>query len=88
MHGDRDPVFAIAGQALEYARKAVALNEENGASSADKAAALDTLAEAYFVNADYDKAIETEKKALALRPDYSSFKQSLDRYQRAKQDKK
>ena len=49
---------------------------------------LDTLAEAYFVNGDFDKAIETERKALELSPDTALLKESLARYLRAKNAKR
>ena len=48
---------------------------------------LDTLAEAYYVNGNYDKAIEIEKQVVGLSPGVPSFKESLDKYQRAKDAK-
>ncbi len=82
----QNPRFRDPSKALEYAVKAVSL------SKAKDAASLDTLAEAYFVNGDYDKAIETEKKALAISLGNASIEErlekQLDKYQKAKQTKK
>jgi TPR repeat protein len=41
---------------------------------------LDTLAAAYFAAGQTDKAIEAEQKALALKPDNDSYKESLQKY--------
>ena len=48
---------------------------------------LDTLAEAWFVNGQFDEAIETEKKAIAVAPGEANLKQSLERYEQAKKKK-
>jgi TPR repeat protein len=74
----RDPV-----KALEYAKKAVELSE------AKEAAILDTLAEAFFVNGQYDQAIEAEKKAIAVarEKDRASLKKTLEKYKEAKKKK-
>jgi tetratricopeptide (TPR) repeat protein len=77
----KDPHFRDPSKALEYAQKAVSLSEGKSPEI------LDTLAEAYYVNRDYDKAIETETKALKLTPDNVLFKRSLERYQRMKNGK-
>ncbi len=44
---------------------------------------LDTLAEAYFINGEYEKAIEIEKRALSkARGDTSYYQKQLKRFQR------
>ncbi len=71
----RDPA-----KALQYARLAVALNDEGNADD------LDTLAEAYYANRDYQNAILTENRALALQLDLATrlkFEGSLAKYERA-----
>jgi tetratricopeptide (TPR) repeat protein len=78
----RDPRYRHSAKALEYAEKAVSLSEGKMPEI------LDTLAEAYFVNGDFDKAIETERKALELSPDTALLKESLARYLRAKNAKR
>ena len=54
--------------------KAVERTEEK------EAGLLDTLAVAYDANGQREKAIEAEKKALALKPNQASFKQHLEKY--------
>lgn len=73
----RDPA-----KALNYARKAIELAPEPNASW------LDTLAEAYFINGLLDEAIDTEKKALALRPDDRFIQEQLKKFEEAKRKKK
>lgn len=64
-------------RALELALKAVAMSESRNA------AILDTLAEAYFATGDVAKAIETARKATALSPSNTSFRDHLARYEKA-----
>jgi Flp pilus assembly protein TadD len=64
-------------RALELALKAVALSESRNA------AILDTLAEAYFANGNVAMAIETGRKATALAPTNTSFRDHLARYEKA-----
>ena len=78
----KDSRLRDAAKALDYAQRAVALTHEKIPEL------LDTLAEAYFMNGDYDRAIETERKVLALSPKNASFQQSLEKYQRAKNAKR
>ena len=77
----KDPSYRNPSKALEYAQKAVSISQGKTPEI------LDTLAEAYYVNGHYDKAIETETKALALSPGNEAIKKSLDRFQRAKKGK-
>ena len=64
-------------RALELALKAVAMTEERNA------AILDTLAEAYFATGNVPKAIETARKATALAPSITIFRDHLARYEKA-----
>jgi tetratricopeptide (TPR) repeat protein len=41
---------------------------------------LDTLAAAYFVDGQTDKAVETEEKALARDPENDSYKKAMQKY--------
>lgn len=69
-------------KALAYALKAVKnSNEQN-------AAYLDTLAEAYFVNGEYQKAMATEEKAVPVGLDPDWFKKTMERYKNASRNKK
>jgi TPR repeat protein len=74
----RDPV-----EALQLAKVAVAVSEEK------EPALLDTLAEAYYANGDPQKAVELERKAIALNPsDLETYRSNLDKYANAQQQKK
>jgi Tfp pilus assembly protein PilF len=44
---------------------------------------MDTLAEAYFANGDYQQAVEIQKKALALDPDNTELQEHMARYRQA-----
>jgi TPR repeat protein len=62
-------------------------NPEEAVAMATKAVAasnnpdyLDTLAAAYFANGDTDKAVETEQKALARKPDNEDYQKALQKY--------
>lgn len=74
--------FRNPAKALDYAQKAVSPSGER------EPGILDTLAEAYYVNQNYEKAIETETKALALRPNDKSLQDSLEKYKSAKRAKR
>ena len=65
-------------EAVSVAQRAVELE-------ADNPACLDTLATAYFEAGQPDKAAETERRALRLRPDDPSYKMALEKYQSAGQ---
>lgn len=71
------PGLRNPSKALEYAVKAA------NASNGKDASVLDTLAAAYFGQAQYDEAVETEQKALTLKPGESSFQERLQKYQQA-----
>ncbi len=66
-------------KALQYATKAVELT---GGQSANE---LDTLAHAYFLTGDIDKALETEAKAASLAPTDESIQKTLAEYKRAQE---
>lgn len=72
-----DPALRNPGKALEYAAKAA-----EGSNHKDPAI-LDTLAAAYFGQAQYADAIETEKQALALKPGDPGFQARLAKYKQA-----
>jgi hypothetical protein len=59
-------------QAVALATKAVAAS-----SNPDY---LDTLAAAYFASGDTDKAVETEQKALARKPNNEDYQKALQKY--------
>jgi tetratricopeptide (TPR) repeat protein len=69
----RDPAKALA-----YAQRAVE------ASSGTDANMLDTLAEAYYANRDFDKAIETEERALEIAPELEALRNQLEKFREAK----
>jgi Zn-dependent protease with chaperone function len=61
-------------KALELARRAAGINPAPHV--------LDTLAQAYFVNDEIEKAVETEKKALSLSKDKAShYREQLEKFQ-------
>jgi tetratricopeptide (TPR) repeat protein len=69
----RDPAKALA-----YAQRAVE------ASNASDANILDTLAEAYYANRQFDEAIETEERALELAPESEALQNQLVKFREAK----
>jgi tetratricopeptide (TPR) repeat protein len=69
----RDPAKAIA-----YAQRAV---EASGGTDAN---ILDTLAEAYYANQEFDAAIETEERALAIAPEQEALQNQLQKFREAK----
>ncbi|HOV14018.1 MAG TPA: tetratricopeptide repeat protein, partial [Spirochaetota bacterium] len=64
-------------EAIEYAKKAVSYEPLNDSY-------LDTLAEAYFKNKEWDKAIDAIKKAMKVNPNYTYLQQQLDKIEKAK----
>jgi rhomboid protease GluP len=63
--------------ALEHAQKAVQLTDWKEGES------IDTLAEAHFVNGNFEQAVETQKKALALEPGNAELQEHMERYRKA-----
>ena len=72
-----DAKFRDPKGALDHAKQAVDL------SGGEEATFIDTLAEAYFVNGDFQQAVETQKKALALDPDNAELQGHMTRYRAA-----
>ena len=68
----RDPKAA-----LDHAQLAVNLTEWKEGEF------IDTLAEAHYVNGDYQQAVEIQKKALALEPDNKELQEHMERYRKA-----
>jgi tetratricopeptide (TPR) repeat protein len=73
-----DPTLRDPAKALAYAQRAV------DASDGKEANILDTLAEAYYVNQQYDEAIETEERALELAPELEPLQNQLKKFREAK----
>ncbi len=79
-----DPAIRNPAIALEYAHKAV-----NATKDHPNPNFIDTLAEAYYVNAQYENAVHTEERAIALLPPTTSteyrndFIKRLEKYQKA-----
>jgi tetratricopeptide (TPR) repeat protein len=72
-----DRRFRDPKAALDHAQRAVDLSQEKQGDF------LDTLAEAHFVNEDYQQAVEIQKKALALEPDNTELQEHMARYRKA-----
>ena len=72
-----DPAFRNPQQALEHAKRAVEL------SGGKEATFIDTLAEALYVNRDYQRAVEVETRALQLDPNDEEFLEHMERYRKA-----
>ena len=66
--------------AIEYAKKACSIDPKNEAY-------LDTLAESYYKNGEYDLAITTIKEAIRLSPHQTYLQQQLDKMEKTKQKK-
>jgi tetratricopeptide (TPR) repeat protein len=74
----KDPAVRDSKKAIEYASRAVQ------AAQGNKAAYLDTLAEAYYADRQFDLAIETEKKAQQLDPQNPAIAEQLKKFEAAK----
>jgi membrane associated rhomboid family serine protease/tetratricopeptide (TPR) repeat protein len=72
-----DPKYRDPKAALDHAQIAVKLTRWNEGNS------IDTLAEAYFVNGDYQQAVEVQMKALALAPGNKNLQEHMARYRKA-----
>lgn len=75
-----DPTVRDPKAALEYASRVADIEKDKPVPNH-----LDTLAEAYFVNGQYEQAIKNEQQAIALSKDENKgyFEASLKRYERA-----
>jgi thiol-disulfide isomerase/thioredoxin len=67
--------------AVDAAKKAVELTKTKDG------AILDTLACAYFLDGDVAKAVETQEKAIRLRPDDDDMKAHLEKFKKALKEK-
>ena len=74
--------FRDPNKAIEYAKKAVE------GSQGKQPEYLDTPAEAYYTNGEYDMAIQTIREALTLRPDWDYLTEQLQKFQQAKEQAK
>jgi membrane associated rhomboid family serine protease/tetratricopeptide (TPR) repeat protein len=72
-----DPKYRDPKAALDHAQRAVILTQWKEGEF------IDTLAEAYFANGDYQQAVETQKKALALEPHNTELQVHMVRYRKA-----
>ena len=72
-----DQKIRDSGKAVEFALRAVNTTQEHVPEY------LDTLATAYYADSLVDKALSTEQKALALKPDNVAYQQSRDIYRDA-----
>jgi TPR repeat protein len=78
--------FLLATSTDENVRnpnEAIAVGQKAVETDTSNAAFRDTLATAYFEAGRFDKAVETELRALALTPDNPSYKTALEKYQAA-----
>ncbi|HQB60993.1 MAG TPA: tetratricopeptide repeat protein, partial [Spirochaetota bacterium] len=66
-------------EAIGYSIKACELSPLNDAY-------LDTLAEAYYLDKQYDKAIETINKAIKINPNYTYLTQQLEKIKKAREE--
>ena len=69
----RDPAKALA-----YAQRAVEASDGRDANI------LDTLAEAYYANQEFDEAIKTEERALEIAPEQEALQNQLGKFREAK----
>lgn len=79
-----NPTIRNPASALEYAKKAISARKDRPDPNH-----LDTLAEAYYANGQYQDAVQTEQQAIALVPaeNKGSYEKSLEKYQHALSDK-
>jgi len=80
-----DPAIRNPAAALEYAHKAVTAGKDH-----PNPIYLDTLAEAYYVNRQFEDAVKTERLALASAPSESKsdFVKSLEKFEYARKENK
>ena len=76
---DEDPTLRDSAKALAYAQRAVE------ASNGRDANILDTLAEAYYVNQEFDAAIEAEERALEIAPELEAYQNQLNKFREARE---
>ena len=72
-----DPKFRDPAKALEHARRAVDL------SGGKEATFIDTLAEAHYVNGNFQEAVKVQARALELDPNNPELREHMARYRKA-----
>jgi rhomboid protease GluP len=72
-----DSKFRDPAKALEHARRAVDL------SGGKEAAFVDTLAEAHYVNGNFQEAVKVQTRALELDPNNQEYQEHMARYRKA-----
>lgn len=72
-------------QRIRNPKEAVVVAQSAVEAEANNPEYLDTLARAYFEAGLPDKAAETERRALTLKPDDPSYNKSLEKYEAASQ---
>jgi tetratricopeptide (TPR) repeat protein len=72
-----DMQFRNPPKALDHARRAVEL------SQGKEAAFVDTLAEAHYVNGNFQEAVRVQTRALELDPDSRELQEHMARYRKA-----
>jgi len=73
-----NPTLRNPAKAIAYAQRAVE------ATNGSDANFLDTLAEAYYANQQFDEAIETELRALEIAPGLEANQNQLEKFRDAK----
>jgi tetratricopeptide (TPR) repeat protein len=76
---NENPALRDPAKALAYAQRAVE------ASNGRDANILDTLAEAYYVNQEFDAAIEAEERALEIAPELEAYQNQLKKFREARE---
>jgi tetratricopeptide (TPR) repeat protein len=76
---NENPALRDPAKALAYAQRAVE------ASNGRDANILDTLAEAYYVNQQFDAAIEAEERALEIAPELEAYQNQLKKFREARE---
>jgi tetratricopeptide (TPR) repeat protein len=79
--------FATTKSKLRNPAKALLYGNRAVAAAPANANIIDTLAEAYFINGQFDLAISTEQKALTLAPGRDDLQKQLTKFQDAQKAK-
>ncbi len=74
----QNPTVRDPAKAISYAKRAVE------ASNASDPNLLDTLAEAYYANQEFDEAIKTTERALEIAPESGALHRQLEKFREAK----
>lgn len=72
-----DPKYRNPGASLDHARRAVELTHWREPNS------IDTLAEAFYANGNFQEAVRVQTKALQLDPQNREFQEHMARYRKA-----